>query len=192
LKHCGTCGLDKPPSEFNKSVREPDGHQSRCRTCQADYYATNRDRYLPGLQERRRRQVALLSRYAWDHLLTHPCVDCGEPDPMVLDFDHVSGIKVMGISRMVANGGSLEALQEEIAKCVSRCANCHRRKTARERGYYAWLTAAPSSSWSDPSLQGGGDGPEPSRATRFPSRARFLPAVPRAGAPVVLNGPIPG
>jgi len=51
---------------------------------------------------------------------------------MVLDFDHVSGIKVMGISRMVANGGSLEALQEEIAKCVSRCANCHRRKTAHE------------------------------------------------------------
>ena len=143
LKYCGTCGQDKPPSEFNKSVREPDGHQSRCRTCQADYYATNRDRYLPGLQERRRRQVAMLSRYAWDHLLTHPCVDCGEPDPMVLDFDHVSGMKVMGISRMVANGGSLEALQEEIAKCVSRCANCHRRKTARERGYYAWLTASP-------------------------------------------------
>jgi hypothetical protein len=71
---------------------------------------------------------------------------------MVLDFDHVSGMKLMGISRMVANGGSLEALQEEIAKCVSRCANCHRRKTARERGYYAWLTAAPPSRGSDPAL----------------------------------------
>jgi hypothetical protein len=64
---------------------------------------------------------------------------------MVLDFDHVLGMKVMVISRMVANGGSLGALQEEIAKCVSRCANCHRRKPARERGYYAWLTTDRSS-----------------------------------------------
>jgi hypothetical protein len=66
-----------------------------------------------------------------DYLVDHPCVDCGEADPDVLDFDHVRGVKLFTIAMAVRNGRSLKAIQAEIEKCDVRCANCHRRITRR-------------------------------------------------------------
>jgi hypothetical protein len=59
------------------------------------------------------------------------CVDCGERDPVVLDFDHVAA-KRANVSRL-ALGCSLRALQAEIAACQIRCSNCHRLKTLTSR-----------------------------------------------------------
>ncbi len=56
---------------------------------------------------------------------------------MVLEFDHQSE-KREAISSMVSWATSWQAIEKEIALCAVRCANCHRRKTARERG---WLRA---------------------------------------------------
>lgn len=67
------------------------------------------------------------------YLETHPCVDCGENDPVVLEFDHVRGEKEFNIADVARNAVGREKLQEEIQKCEVRCANCHRRKTKRER-----------------------------------------------------------
>lgn len=66
------------------------------------------------------------------YLVTHPCVDCGEADPIVLEFDHVRGEKASNISDLVVSGG-LRKLMDEIAKCDVRCANCHRRATYMRR-----------------------------------------------------------
>lgn len=60
------------------------------------------------------------------HLETHPCVDCGESDVLVLEFDHRAD-KTAGIAR-IANRGRFKDLEAEIQKCDVRCANCHRRK----------------------------------------------------------------
>jgi hypothetical protein len=51
---------------------------------------------------------------------------------MVLEFDHVRGVKVRNISEMVRGKFSWRRILEEIEKCEVRCANCHRRKTARD------------------------------------------------------------
>ena len=61
------------------------------------------------------------------------CVDCGESDPIVLEFDHVRGKKVKNIADMVNNSYSISAIKNEIRKCDVRCANCHRRKTHERR-----------------------------------------------------------
>lgn len=76
-----------------------------------------------------------------DFFRSHPCVDCGEGDPVVLDFDHVRGTKSANISCLLGKSSS-RAILAEIEKCDVRCANCHRRKTAKERGYYRKIDAA--------------------------------------------------
>ena len=58
------------------------------------------------------------------------CVDCGERDPIVLDFDHRRGQKRLRVSSMRAQGWPLVTIVEEIKKCEVRCANCHRRRHA--------------------------------------------------------------
>ena len=68
------------------------------------------------------------------YLAENSCVDCGEDDIRVLDFDHRPGVvKVAEVARMAMHGMSWRAIEAEIAKCDVRCANCHRRRTS-ERG----------------------------------------------------------
>ncbi len=61
------------------------------------------------------------------------CVDCGESNPLVLDFDHVKGDKVCDISNMVYRSYCVESIQKEIDKCEVRCSNCHRVATHNRR-----------------------------------------------------------
>jgi 5-methylcytosine-specific restriction endonuclease McrA len=76
-----------------------------------------------------------LKDYVSDYLSNHPCVACGETDPVVLEFDHIKG-KEAAIAELVYRNAPLSRLQEEIEKCQVLCCNCHKRKTAKERGWY--------------------------------------------------------
>ena len=73
------------------------------------------------------------SRGRAEVLQSHPCVDCGESDPVVLDFDHVRGNKTKEVTKFVRNGASLRRIFLEIDKCEERCANLNRRITAKRR-----------------------------------------------------------
>ncbi len=75
-------------------------------------------------------------KFIYEYLQTHPCVDCGESDPIVLQLDH-QGDKTANVSDLVKVG--LTRIKQEIEKCEVRCSNCHAMKTAKERGYYKWL-----------------------------------------------------
>jgi hypothetical protein len=61
----------------------------------------------------------------------HPCIECGEDDPVVLEFDHLGG-KLFDVGRAISDR-SWDSILEEIAKCEVVCANCHRRRTAVRR-----------------------------------------------------------
>lgn len=77
--------------------------------------------------------------FVWTYLSGHPCVDCGEADPVVLEFDHVVGEKSFNISSAITQGLSILTIVEEIKKCEVRCCNCHRRVTMSRAGWYRAL-----------------------------------------------------
>ena len=76
----------------------------------------------------------MLERTTWliEFFRTHPCLDCGELDPVVLEFDHVRGEKKFDVGQCLARN-TWQTVLDEIAKCEVVCANCHRRRTARRR-----------------------------------------------------------
>jgi len=91
-------------------------------------YKNKEDLYLA--QKRHRIRIR---RAVYEYLRTRCCVDCGEKDPIVLEFDHdgKSG-KFKTINKMLSGHYSWKSVLNEINKCDVRCANCHRRKTYRE------------------------------------------------------------
>lgn len=137
MKTCAACFLEKDDNDFafrNKSkggARVAGTRQSWCRLCRSTY---DRKRYISSDEQKRvRRKNDVVRKRDRDfvdvYLSQHPCVDCGESDTVVLDFDHVRGDKKFSISKGCSQGVTLERLVAEIAKCDVRCACCHRRIT---------------------------------------------------------------
>lgn len=61
------------------------------------------------------------------------CADCGEKDPIVLDFDHSDrALKSFNMGECTRRGFSLNTLLKEAEKCEVVCANCHRKRTAKQ------------------------------------------------------------
>ena len=139
-KRCSRCGETKPLTEFNKKT--PTRPQPYCRTCNSAYlkahYAANVEYYVAKARRTKRRMKRNVLARLEEYFADHPCVDCGETDSVVLQFDHVRGTKIMEVSRMWARGRSWAAIEAEIAKCDVRSANCHIRRTAEVRGWYAY------------------------------------------------------
>lgn len=137
MKKCHHCKIEKAEAEFN---RKYDGLQPWCRECNRarsrKYYAENRDKHLIVVGDRNKKIKEHLRQCMWDYLSANPCVDCGESDPIVLEFDHVRGEKSNNISTMMQNSYSWTKVLAEIEKCDVRCSNCHKRKTANDFGWY--------------------------------------------------------
>lgn len=112
-----------------------------CRPCKQlydrNYYHSNIDKIKP--RKRATRKQIRLETYKKlkEYCETHPCEECGESDFAVLDFDHVDkNNKKLEISNMVRSGSSFSKIEEEIKKCRVLCANCHRRRTAKQFNWY--------------------------------------------------------
>ena len=142
IKKCRICKTDKEIFEFSYKNKEKEIRSSYCKECnktyQRSHYQKYKKEYLIDSKERRAVRVKENQQNALDFLLQNPCIDCAETDPMVLDFDHLRD-KKKGVCQMITEGYSWKTIKAEIAKCVVRCANCHRRKTMIEFGWFRSL-----------------------------------------------------
>lgn len=121
IKYCYVCEQD---AEFS-----PKG--KKCRECnkayQKEHYLANKDIYYQKSREQKKKEARIKQEWLVAYFIDHPCVDCGESDLLVLEFDHLRD-KEYSISRLIQEG-SMDRLKKEVAKCEVVCANCHRRRT---------------------------------------------------------------
>lgn len=146
LRQCSRCSELRALYEFRCRDLRSGAKGYYCRRCRAEYrrghYLRNKDDYIRrAIKEvRLLRQDVLLQLHSY--LRSHPCIDCGESDITVLEFDHIDpASKSMDIGAMIGRRSWAKILAE-IEKCVVRCANCHRKRTARQQGWKARLAEA--------------------------------------------------
>lgn len=132
-KTCSLCKTEKHIDQFALRNREQGTYQSWCKPCkqayESDYYRKSSSR-----KEQIKQQNAVAIERTKAYILTRKeggCVDCGELDPIVLDFDHIGDDKTYDIGNM--RGWGIEKIKKEIDKCEVVCSNCHRRRTHTRR-----------------------------------------------------------
>ena len=139
-KQCTKCNVEKTLDLFEKTIAgNPYGKCKECRKAFFNEHYKNPDRKKAILQHARMTRNNNM-RNMLIYLSDNPCVDCGETDPIVLEFDHVIGEKKWSISKGAHSACKWSTILEEIQKCEVRCANCHRKKTSqRAGGWYKML-----------------------------------------------------
>lgn len=133
---CKKCGLRKPFTDFHKNR---DSYKTKCKDCCSEIAKSyNKDRIV-AMNEQRIAAIREPNRlFIRLYLKDRSCVDCGEDNWLVLEFDHVRGEKVHQVSYLM-NSHSVEVVAEEVAKCDVVCGNCHKLRTMKRLG--SWRLA---------------------------------------------------
>jgi len=144
MKKCSTCKAEKTELDFYFRNKAKGTRNSICKLCmklyRRNHYDNNINYYKDKAKRNTKRRVLENKKYIWSYLKAHSCVDCGETNPIVLEFDHKDpAFKSFTIGTVLNGWRNFELLEEEVAKCDIRCSNCHKLKTAKQRGYYKWV-----------------------------------------------------
>lgn len=141
MKCCTKCKVEKNLKDFNRKKNSKDGVQNICKECSRErsrkYYKENSDKHLKAVTDNKKKYREKIQEFIFNYLLKHPCVKCGESNPIVLDFDHLRD-KDNCICNGIRNIWSLDRVKKEIEKCQVLCANCHRLKTAKDQSWYSY------------------------------------------------------
>jgi hypothetical protein len=142
-RRCARCRVVKSDDEFAWRRIAQGQRDTYCRPCRSEYgkehYAANKQRYIDAESRRKRARAEKRMRFLVEFFHSHPCTDCGERDPLVLEFDHIRD-KSFDIGRELPDR-NWRSILDEIAKCEVVCANCHRRRTLRRGGFVRAMVA---------------------------------------------------
>jgi hypothetical protein len=126
LRKCYRCGEFKAVDEFSWRRKARDQRDSFCRPCRSAYgkehYVANRQRYIDQAQLVKQRLRLERTRYLIEYFVAHPCVDCGETDPIVLGFDHLRDKRFEISAASTAGTGSPSSTRSRSARWSVRTA----------------------------------------------------------------------
>jgi hypothetical protein len=145
MKTCKECKVEKDIQEFPWKNKAKGIRVGRCNICHNKWYKAyfsktdNKKKQIERVNSVNKKQIEKAREYVYEYLVKNPCVDCGEKNPIVLEFDHRETLeKAFSICSALSSHSyvSMELLVSEIEKCDIRCANCHRIKTAKQQNYW--------------------------------------------------------
>lgn len=144
-KRCSKCRILKSLDDFYPRYKKNPslGRASSCAECcrkkkHSDYRKDIQKSRANSIEDSKIRRDRN-NLFILEHKKKNPCCECGETDPLVLDFDHKDpSTKRFNISDAVPRKYGLPIIQTEINKCVVLCANCHRRKTAKQFEFFSY------------------------------------------------------
>lgn len=135
-KNCRDCAIEL--TFENRS----NGFKSLCKSCYClymkKYYVDKPDKYEKHKKEyvkvnddswRINVQILMAERFIFG------CIDCGEINPIVLEFDHrIPSEKSFSFGYDKNTKRPIDDFIKELDKCDVVCANCHRIRTAKMFG----------------------------------------------------------
>lgn len=127
-KTCCDCDQQLPLDNFSFKDKARGKLQSRCKSC---YNAYNRQYYAGGEKTKQKARTianakSMRARYQ-DWKSTQSCKVCGEGAAECLDLHHINPAEKDDALQRIVSFGSWRRVEEEIAKCIVVCANCHRK-----------------------------------------------------------------
>lgn len=128
-KTCSKCNCVLSIDQFAWKSKSKGTRQSRCKQC---YSAYNRAYYASGEKDKQKKRTIEYTKSLRDRFQvwksTQVCAVCGETSPECLDLHHVDpSQKDDEIAKVISSTGSWKRIEDEMAKCVVVCANCHRK-----------------------------------------------------------------
>jgi len=145
MKTCIECKIEKNIEEFPWRNKTKNMRVGRCNLCHNKWYREyfakpdNRKKQVKRVSHINKRQIEEARKYVFEFLKNNACIDCGEKNPIVLEFDHKNPKdKSFIISAALCTKSyiTVDLVKNEMQKCDVRCANCHRIKTAKEYGFW--------------------------------------------------------
>lgn len=123
---CTKCKNDVEENKFYFKNKAKGIRHKICPDCQNKYknkyYSLHKEEYKPRLQKQREK----LGKFYNEYKSQFTCLICKEAEVVCLDFHHLDGKdKKYNPSRL--RQVSIKKMEEEFAKCVILCSNCHRK-----------------------------------------------------------------
>jgi hypothetical protein len=134
--YCRDCKIKLTEENSSK------GFRALCKNCfsiyMKKYYKSNPEKYEKHKKDfvaKNDELYQLKTRAIIASRLRDGCFDCGEKDPVVLEFDHRDPKeKEYSIFSIMKTKVPEEVFINEINKCDVVCANCHKKRTAKMFG----------------------------------------------------------
>ena len=138
-KICTICKKELDETDFCFKNKAKNLKHTACKICSRKqvnkHYLSNKEYYAKRNEVRKKKLLTESREKTFEYLKTHPCVDCGEKNPICLHFDHLRD-KSFGISPAKFTK-SWTQIDNEIKKYEIRFANCNSINSMKERN--TWI-----------------------------------------------------
>jgi hypothetical protein len=145
MRICSKCKTKKDESDYYVKDSVNGRLHAQCKSCYREHrvinyrkhYETYKVQYRERAKIRRTKKRNEYREKLLEFLQNKQCELCGEADIRTLEFDHIDPtLKTFSISQGVKYGYTWDQIENEIIKCRILCANCHKKHTSDQFGWY--------------------------------------------------------